>query len=384
MIDQMSAIPESSKVLSGRAGSPPKQPGRAWMRLPKSRWRRFLFLSVYLFFCWGVVVLGIKAFWKLHAGVPLGGRPRNLDVYYCELKDSGLQAAHPGHDDNSFDVLLLDGSVLDPRCGSVEVFLKERLRAELGNEFRVYNLARQAHTSRDSLLKYLQLGGDQFELVIVYDGINDVRMNCCPRELFRDDYTHCSWYYEIQKLIDSGRLPSTASVADEFKLVHRLIFLTSSVDERMLEYGREIKTDRTLRRNHEEIIRAAADRGDVVLLSTYAYDIPGDYTVKRFPMPGFGEWTAGARIPAEMWGRPEDVTATLDAQNAAIRALARENPEVLFVDQRELMPGQEGLFYDVCHLADTGSWRFIDNLWPAVATRIGDWRAKRAATGSDL
>src|SRR5258707_744797 len=85
-----------------------------------------------------------------------------------------------------------------------------------------------AGSSRDSLIKYLQLGDDQFELVIVYDGINDVRMNCCPREQFRDDYSHCSWYYEIQKLIDAGRMPANAGVADEFKLVHRLIFLTSS------------------------------------------------------------------------------------------------------------------------------------------------------------
>lgn len=345
------------------------------MHLPKNSWRRLLFLSIYLVFCWGVVVLGIKAFWKLHSGVPLARTPRNLDYYYGELQDSGLQAARLRHDDNHFDVLLLDGSVLDPWCGRVEVCLKENLRAELGSRFRVYNLARQAHTSRDSLTKYLHLGDAQFELVIVYDGINDVRMNCCPRELFQDDYTHCSWYFEIQKLIDGGRVSGTASAADEFKLVHRLIFLTSSVNDKMAEYGGEIKTDRTLRQIQEGIIRAAADRGDVVLLSTYAYDIPGDYTVKHFPMPGYGEWKGGAKTPAEMWGRPEDVTATLDAQNAAIRALARKYPNVLFVDQRELMPGQLQLFYDVCHLADTGSRRFVDNLWPAVAQRIAAWRA---------
>lgn len=379
LIDKMSAIPESPSMLSeSRASvSPSAQSGRVWMRLPKNRWRRMLFLGVYLVFCWGVVVVGIKAFWMLHAGVPLTRTPRNLDVYYGELHDSGLQTAHPRHDDDFFDVLLLDGSVLDPRCGKVEEYFTENLRADLGDRFRVFNLARQAHTSRDSLLKYLQLGDGRFELVIVYDGINDVRMNCCPRELFRDDYTHCSWYHEIQHLIDTGRMPDSAGIADELKLVHQLIHLTSSVDEKLVEYGHEIKTDRTLRRNHEEIIRAAMERRDVVLLSTYAYDIPDDYTPERFANRAldYGDWKRGARIPAEMWGRPKDVTATLDAQNAEIRALAKEHPEVLFTDQRELMPGQQGLFYDVCHLADSGSRRFVDNLWPVVSQRIAEWRA---------
>jgi hypothetical protein len=150
----------------------------------------------------------------------------------------------------------------------------------------------------------------------------------------------------------------------------------------MVEYGREIKTDRTLRRNHEEIIRLATARGDVVLLSTYAYDIPGDYTRERFAGRTlvYGDWRGQSGFPAEMWGKPAYVVATLDAQNAAIRALAGENPEVLFVDERELMPAQERLFYDVCHLSDAGSRRFVDNLWPAVGRRLASWKAARAAT----
>jgi hypothetical protein len=351
------------------------------MRLPCSRSRRLLFLSVYLLFCWGLVFFGVKLFWMLHAGVPLHETARTVDFFYREIRQSGVQATRPQHDDDYFDVLLLDGSALDPVFGNAAECLAANLRTELGGRFRVFNLARQAHTSRDSLLKYSQLGGAQFELVVVYDGINDLRMNCCPRELFRDDYSHCTWYCEIQKLIDVDRMPSSASRADELKYVRSLIFLSSSVDKRMVEYGGEIKTDRTLRRNQAEIIRIAAARRDVVLLSTYAYDIPGDYTLERFTSGtlAYDDLNLNGRFPAESWGKPAHVVATLEAQNAAIRALAGENPDVLFVDQQELMPGQERLFYDVCHLSQAGSRRFVDNLWPAVARRLTSWKAARGA-----
>ena len=71
---------------------------------------------------------------------------------------------HPRHDDDRFDVLLLGGSALDPDWGSIESRLAEKLRADLGDRCRVYNLARPGHTSRDSLLKYRQLEKEEFDL----------------------------------------------------------------------------------------------------------------------------------------------------------------------------------------------------------------------------
>jgi hypothetical protein len=347
------------------------------MRLPSSRSRRLLFLGVYLFFCWGIAVFGIKLFWKFHAGVPLGETARNWDYFYGDLRSSGLKAAHPSHDDDHFDVLLLGGSVLDPSWGEVEKYLSQKLEGALGRQFRVFNLACPGHTSRDSLLKYSLLDTEQFELVVVYDGINDVRLNCCPRELFRDDYSHCSWYFEIENCVRKGRMAAPSSLADEFRIVHRLIFLNSGVDGTLVEHGREIKTDRTLRQNHAEIIKTAAIRGDTVLLMTFAYDIPENYDEQiRNGTLNYSAETRRTRCLADGWGQPENVVATLDAQNAAIRALAGEFSDVLFVDQRELLPEQEQFFFDACHLSEEGSRRFVENMWPAVEQRIGSWRAK--------
>jgi hypothetical protein len=349
------------------------------MRLPSSKSRRILFLSLYLLFCWGVAVLGIKLYWRIHAGVPFAETPRNWDHFYWEIRSTGVREAHPKHDDDSFDVLLLGGSVLDPEWGQVEKCLVQKLDEEIGPQFRVFNLARPGHTSRDSLLKFSLLPDEQFELVIVYDGINDVRLNCCPRELFREDYSHCSWYYEIETRVREGRMSAPAGLADEFKLVHNVIFLNSGIDPRMVEHGGEIKTDRTLRRNHKEILQTAATRGDTVLLLTYAYDIPENYLERlKNGTLQYGAGFDNARCFANGWGKPQHVVATLDAQNTAIRELAGEFPDALFVDERQLMPEQEQLFFDACHLSHKGSRQFIENLWPAVQKRLAAWRANRS------
>src|SRR5262249_42013504 len=130
---------------------------------------------------------------------------RVWDMYYPEIRFSKVQQVRPRHADDWFDVLILGGSVVAAGYGEVQEHLSRRLHDAVGGQFRICNLARPAHTSRDSLLKYSRLAGEQFEVVIVYDGINDVPMNCCPREKFRDDYTHFAWYYGFQKKLELGQ-----------------------------------------------------------------------------------------------------------------------------------------------------------------------------------
>jgi hypothetical protein len=78
--------------------------------------------------------------------------------------------------------------------------LREQL-ASLGHRnVRVFNLAKPAHTSRDSLLKYAALGEARFDLVIFYHGINEARTNNAPPEIFREDYAHYSWYETVNAL----------------------------------------------------------------------------------------------------------------------------------------------------------------------------------------
>lgn len=343
------------------------------MHLPRRRSRRALFLGVYVGFCLGTLVAGERLFWWFRAAVPLTERARIWDIYYPEIRVSQVEKLHPRHDDKSFDVLMLGGSVITPEWGSVEKHLSERLREAVGDRFRVFNLARPSHTSRDSTLKYAHLENEQFEAVVVYNGINDVRMNCCTREQFRDDYTHFAWYYGLQKKLDRGEASLPANLAE-----HAVIFpsfLGLCCPPELAEEGHDIKTVGPVRRNLEDIVRTAARRGDTVVLQTYAYYLPSDYTIERFGKNalGYGSLVL-SRCSVETWGKPENVSATLDAQNAAICELAEQNAEALLVDQRELMPNEASLYVDVCHLSERGAQRFVENLWPALEGRAAAWK----------
>lgn len=342
-----------------------------------------MFLAVYGLFCWGLVQAGSKLFWRFRAGVPFDQTAEIWDFYYPELRQSRAKELHPRHDDDRFDLLLLGGSVLEPAWGSVEACLAEKLQAEVGAHFRIFNLGHSAHTSRDSLLKYSQLADEQFELVIVYDGINDVRLNCCPRAQFRDDYRHYAWYSSLHKRLAAGSTMLPASLLDEAALVSET-FRFDPKDEALLEEGRDVKTARPLRQNLEEIARLAATRDDKVLLTTFAYFIPANYTLERFRdrTLEYSFKKDGRSCEAEMWGKPPYVVAAMEAQNAAIRELAALHPEVFFVDERELTPEHGRLFVDPCHLTDEGSRQFVENLWPAVKRRLDEWQAARRSVKS--
>jgi hypothetical protein len=347
---------------------------RRWMHLPHSPGRRLLFLGIYLLFCWGIFLAGGRLYWWLRAGVPPDETAAVWDYFYPEVRRSHVKQIHPRHDDERFDVLLLGGSVLEPAWGPVESLLASHLRDRLGERYRLFNLARAAHTSRDSLLKYSQLSDEQFELVIVYDGINDVRLNCCPRARFRNDYRHFPWYDSLQKRLDAGRMLLPASLVSDAALAGETIS-TSQVDEASLEEGRDIKTDRTLRQNLDEIVSSAAKRGDLVVLTTFAYFVPANYTRARFEGQSLEYEFRPRSCAAEMWGKPRHVVAALEAQNAAIRSLSADHPEVLFVDEQHLLPATGRMFIDPCHLTDEGCRQFVDNLWPVIERRIAEWQA---------
>jgi hypothetical protein len=234
----------------------------------------------------------------------------------------------------------------------VEQELTSRLRKELGDRFRIFNLSFPAHTSRDSVLKYSRLAEEQFELVVVYDGFNDVRLNCVPRDQFRDDYTHVAWYRALQQQLETGSTRFPFEVAREMFKTMPL----GAIDAALIDEGADIKTERPFRQNIEAIVALAATRGDRLLLLTYAYDIPGDYTAERFAQGelGYGKRAGSTPLSAEMWGHPANVIATIDAHNAVLRLVAEANSGVLFVDQQELIPTQQRLFLDPCHLSDEG------------------------------
>ncbi len=298
---------------------------------------------------------------------PLTG-PMNLRVYRWT---KALREEPVRREAGRINILLLGGSVLYKNWGRVGFFLEKELKEACKPiHVRVVNLARTAHSSLDSLIKYRLLEDSRFDLVIVYHAINETRNNNVPPELFRDDYSHTEFYAEIA-------IPLEHPESDYFRLpavLHRMYnrFLLAlgwksqlgmREHDKWTEYGCDIKTDRPFRNNLREMAEIAAQRGERLILSTFAVHIPPDYSLEKFKA---GELDySGHRSPIQLWGRPECVAKGVAAHNRVIRELAAAQGLGL-VDMDRFLPRTKENFDDVCHLTSAGSKAFVKVLLPEV------------------
>lgn len=310
-----------------------------------------------------------------------------VDRFYEEIRDSGVRDAQPRADDEYFDVLFLGGSALDRVYDSLadgkagNTALQDRLGQIVARPVRVYNLAHPGMTTRDSFLKYQMLAdeGLHFDLVVIYHGINDTRMNNIAADKFRDDYTHSGFYQQFKRLQDHKPLLSffTLPYTIEYTAVH--IMSSKKIgaylpkhrpSEEQLSHSAEIKTARPFRANVEGIMNLARDRGEPVLLMTFAWYIPADYTPAKCQAKQLDYADSPRPSLVEMWGSTDGVPRGLQVHNEVIRQLAKEHPEAMFVDADLLIPRRGENFNDVCHLSEAGKVKLMEAFLPALQTRL--------------
>jgi hypothetical protein len=262
---------------------------------------------------------------------------------------------------------------------------------------RVVSTGVPAHTSYDSLWKYRYwYRGYDFDLVIFYHGINDARANNYPREVFREDYTQFPYYQRYAPAFAwverHGLLARSFAATLGVSLYYRAKVLFAPAFQREAPYnhplddpwlaeGADLKTPPVFARNVEEVLRIARERGQRVLLLTYAYHLPADYTNERF-LAGQTDYTfAPESVATEVWGRKENVIAAIEAHNAEIRRLAAAHPEALFFDMERRLPKDGRHFIDVCHWTDLGREAFAQGVLEAMARQEPELFARGLARG---
>ena len=302
---------------------------------------------------------------------PLSG-PMNLGIY---RRVEGLRREPVQREAGRINILLLGGSVLYQNWGRVGEFLEAELKEVCKPvHVRVVNLARTAHSSLDSLIKYRLLEDSRFDLVFVYHGINETRNNNVPPELFRDDYSHTEFYADIA-------VPEAHPESAFFRLpavLHRMynnFMVTSGLRQQLgmrehdkwVEYGCDIKTDRPFRHNLNEMAEIARQRGETLILSTFAIHIPPDYSLEKFKAQELDY--AGHRSPIQLWGRPRCVAKGVAAHNRVVKELAQAKGLGL-VDLDRYLPRNRENFDDVCHLTPAGSQAFVKIMLPVVVKAL--------------
>ena len=355
---------------------------------PKTR-RRWGLLLVYVVFLVLLLELCSRAFLVLTMGASFVSPRDGMLHFYPEVRDA---LTRPRKGARPLKVLFLGGSVLAPGADDIQHVLQRRLGRRSGRPVHVYNVARHAHMTPDSLRKYRLMEGVRFDLVIFYHAINDVRANISPDDVYRQDYSHMLWHRIINRFEAHGELDLLA-----FPYVAHLLYDT--ITDRIwppplvpmrtadgevtpegdnfapwLEHGAKIKTRAAFGRNVRAVVELARERGEPLLLLSFAHHAAPGYTLERFEARKLDY--AKHDVPTEVWGRPADVSRGVKAHNEVIRGIARQQKGVHFLDMARVIPSGKAMYDDICHLTLAGRKAWVEAmLKPAL-------QAMKARTGA--
>ena len=338
--------------------------------------RRLALAAAVLLYTALLLELGNRAYASFDSGLSFLAPNFKLS-FYEEARPLVEREAPVVRDDATLDVLLLGGSVLYHPLADVDDQLTAELGAALKRPVVVHNLAKPAHTSLDSLIKYRMFDRDRFDLVVFYHGINDARMNAAPPDRFRDDYTHGAWYARLQAIDRHRELPwwVTPYVLHTLwiHLSEELGWAQYQPRHNPLDYWEVIedyvRTDRTVRAHVTEICAIAAARSDPLVLVTFATHLPPAYDLdrpSRQQRKGVDDFAGGGGSALEMWGKPQTVMKAVALHNEVIRETARACPGATLFDMAKRMPDDGALFTDVCHLSQQGADRYVELIVPAL------------------
>ncbi len=313
--------------------------------------------------CIGLAILefGSRVLYARQYGLPLNHRTEEL-IYPPLVTEFGTDT---GAD---FSVLLLGGSVLygEPVSEGVERAFDGRCRA--------YNLSQKAHSSLDSLtkLRYVFERGDRFDYVIFYHGINEVRANNAPPDLFSMDYDHY-FFYSLTKTVFSDENPVVRQLLKS-SLFYRSYVLSMRLRETKLfkprfvhiarpqkdwlQYGSTIRSKEAFENNLREIIELCDTYGSHLIVLRYAHH------------PILDDWAAGRDVAmdeaqmlrlTEEWGLPGNVLDGMKAHNEVILNLA---DRFQYVDTSALQ--EHDNFVDPCHFTPEALPKFLRFLTDAL------------------
>lgn len=336
---------------------------------PISRQKIAVFSCFYMLILVFGLELASRAYWSATKKLSFFA-PEAMELFYPWIRETRGTPITKG--DGYFDILFLGGSVLYD-VGDWEKavpLLQERLGDKIKSKIRIHNLARPSHSSLDSLFKYRSLSDKHFDLVVIYESINEVRANNCPPEIFRDDYSHYSWYHKLNFFERHGAfkfftLPYTLyslSADIRQKLKPAQFVPTDIPNEDWGKYGKTIRTAKPFQRNLESIINLAKRRQEPVLLMTFTFYVPKDYSYGKFKLRRL-DYTYGEHsFPIEVWGKPEHVIRGALVHNTVIKNLAAQHREIMLLDELSLMPQNGAFFQDICHLTDQGIEKFLNDV----------------------
>ncbi|MFH1878388.1 MAG: hypothetical protein ABH883_06235 [Candidatus Omnitrophota bacterium] len=328
--------------------------------------KKTVFAIVYAVFILLIFEAWARGYYAAGRGLSFFSRPDDqVYLWYPQLK----QLENYKYDSDKYNVLLLGGSVLTEDWGEVPAYLGGVIEGASGKKANIVNLAAAAHSSLDSYYKYLWVRDRKFDSVFFYHGINEARANNVPPDIWKDDYSHYSWYSEVNFFFRHPWLRKAGLLLPYF-FKHLMVQIDREVLNRhgyvpehsprpeWVAYGVDVKTKNSFKNNLKHIVDLAESKGEPLTVMTFAY----------YREEGSGS-AEGEQAPdkkfTEIWGNEENVIKGMDAHNDVIRELAASG-SFIFLDQKSKMGNGREFFKDICHFTPEGSRVFASNMSGAV------------------
>ena len=351
--------------------NPGKKPDSKLVKRGRSK-RGFKWV-LYLLFLLIVFEIATRSFFSIAIDIPFFKQDRIFLKYYPELRpylDQTILAK-----EGQKNVLILGGSVVNVNFCNFQDLLNNGAKASAtGVVYGVDTLAKYAQNSLDSWYKYDLLRHRKYDNVLFYHGINDTRTNNCPSDVFDLDYRQVEFYNElfvlfrhpeinltilpyltdflIQKLLSSTGIKPT--IPKEYNIME-FYFDKKITNTDWWEYANEIKSKNSFRRNLDRIASLSVEKKEKLIVISYAWFQPDDYTFEGFIAKKLG-YTDHA-WPTEIYGPPAYVPLGIQAHNEIGREITRKYPNLKHLEFADSLPKEGPYFLDICHLTPLGCQR---------------------------
>lgn len=336
-------------------------------------------LGLYLLFIFFLLEVCARLYFYIAWDTPLFAKENMIYHFYPEL--NGVKEKYY-EDKSKIKLLVLGGSAVtaDLYCDlDFELRSINRTMKHDEREIRVYNLARSGQTSFDSRIKRQFLADLKFDYTFIYDGFNDCRANNIPKEYFDIDYRHFMYYQEVDLYMQYIKNHiSILPFCFNFIATKLFNFIKESphvppyyivkdnkvLDASYWEEGKEIKTITSFSKNLKEIyaIQNKVPNQNLIL-STYAYYSPNDYSLTRFYKKELDYQEQ--KWPTEIYGDYRYIPSCVDAHNQILSSW-KDSSKVFFIELNSIIPKNKTYYNDICHLTDSGCMMMAKQIYSII------------------
>lgn len=315
--------------------------------------KKLLFSIVLIILILLIIELKIRVNESDEKNIPLFYN-KEISVYpeiYNLLKD---------YDSDDKNVLLVGASVMQ--------YIHNSNIFENVSIFKIYNLAQSGHTSSDSLnkLKYLAKKGYSFDYIVFYHGINDVKLNNFPDELFKDNYQQHYYFKFTNKIFNYDNkfnfIFNSALIKKLMFNYYKLFYyeIEFIIPPEWNKFGGNIKSKQAFNNFLNQFITIARTQNSKIIIPLFAYNIPDNYSKELFLDRKIGySLNLNEDIPLDIYGTPKNIIKGINIHNEL--AINLSNDFVVIINTTNISHNISN-FIDGIHLSEIGKGLLVNEI----------------------